>query len=837
MHVLKKPAALVALTLSSTLFAQPLGIIGGVDNTGSMPAYAALISSSGSVLPINTGLSSGHIDSVAINALGQGIIGGQDTSGSQPAYAAFVSPSGSVSPINTGLTNGEIFSVAINAHGQGIIGGENFITPFPYAAFVSPSGMATSITGLPTKGGIFTVAINDSNQGLIGGKNFSAAYAAYVSPSGIATPLTLDVPDGFIDSATINNVGEGIIGGEEIPFVLGPAYAARVSPSGLVTPIDTGVINGFILSVAINASNQGIIGGQAFFTPTTIYAAFVSPSGIATPINTGLSSGRINGVAINASGQGIIGGQDASGFQPAYAAFVFPNGVTTLINTGLSNGIINSVAINDFGQAIIGGQDLSGSQPAYAAIVSPNGVPTPLNLGLSNGIINAVAILPLLTHIPTETLNGNNLIFANYINNHAPQDAFYFAPAFFDGTLAQALESAAPTRNAISLYTASSNLFYLTTSLSNHLRNRYVQKKRGSSASHLASSKSEFWKSEDEFLASMYFPKKKRASEIPNRNAETPNEVPETAQIPNEVREIQPLEEEYKKKHVFRKVDEKTNSIWIEAIGASAYQKAQHQTPGFHPSSGGAILAFDGKTSEHTRMGVGAAYLFTHINEKHRAGHSNINQEDLFIYGSWENKKFYVDAALLGGLFQIHQVRQIHMTGFDFKSKSHPHGWQLLPHMEFGYHTTPQYSVHLTLNPFVMVDWANAWQHRYKETGTGPFNTEQKSHYSSLLRTEISLRLYETLFFETWDLILQEKAGYVNVHSFRTGKVTAFLVGSPGSFTVSTLTGGQNLGVGEFAMIFAPHHSGYPITTIFYQGEFGTQYQSHQVALELSWDF
>ena len=136
-----------------------------------------------------------------------------------------------------------------------------------------------------------------------------------------------------------------------------------------------------------------------------------------------------------------------------------------------------------------------------------------------------------------------------------------------------------------------------------------------------------------------------------------------------------------------------------------------------------------------------------------------------------------------------------------------------------------------------MVDWANAWQGSFKEKGTSPFNVGQKPQHSSLLRSEVSLRMYETVFFDAWDLIFQEKAGYVNVHSFGAGKVNAFLVGSPGTFTVTTLTGSQNLGVAEFAMIFAPHASGYPTGTIFYQGEFGSKYQSHQVALEVAWRF
>ncbi len=195
---------------------------------------------------------------------------------------------------------------------------------------------------------------------------------------------------------------------------------------------------------------------------------------------------------------------------------------------------------------------------------------------------------------------------------------------------------------------------------------------------------------------------------------------------------------------------------------------------------------------------------------------------------------------LLGGAVQIDQVRKTRMTGFSFRSSSHPHGWQLLPHLELGLKknlcdqsATSQFD----LNPFVMLDWANAWQESYKEKGNSPFNAAQHAHYGSLLRTEAGLRFYETLFFESWNLGIQEKISYVNTQSFHAGRVNAFLVGSPGAFTVETLSSAQNLGVAQVAMSFDPLNACYPMTTLLYQGEFGEQYQSHQVNIELAWQF
>jgi uncharacterized protein with beta-barrel porin domain len=807
--MLKKYLVLVSTLMCSFANALqlPMGILGGQDNSGLMPAYAALIYPNETVFPLTLGLSNGQIHGVAMNALGQGIVGGGDFSGSQPAYAAFVSSTGIVSLIPLNLPIGFIKSAGINVEGQGIIGGQDLSgAGVGYAAHVFVNtGMATPITLPPSVNNIEIVAINASGLGIIGGQDGSGptatAYAAFVpSTTTVANRVTLNISQGNIVAVGINNSGKGIVGGQDSSGST-PAYAAFVFPNGNVTPIAGLPASGGIFTVAINNSGQAIIGGQDFSGSTPAYVAAVAPDGSATTVTQGLpSNGAVFNVAINSSGQGIVGGPNYdTGF--AYATFISPNGSATPISLGdLTSGVINRVAINDAGQAIIGGVNAGA---AYAAIVSPNGVVTPLSLNLPAGTIISIAILPLLSHIPTESLDGNNLIFANYINTYAEENAFYFLPAIFDGTLNSALESAAPTRNAFSFYTVSNNLFYLTTGISTHIRQQrslknfsLVENSQISAATIPI----------DELQASLYTRKRKTAA---------PTCATELSE---------------KKKH----------SFWFEALGAISHQKAQSQTPAFSPTSGGGLFAFDSKVSKNTTVGAGAAYLFTHIHEKQGAGHSDINQEDLFVYASWDNRSWYVDGSVLGGFFQIDQVRRIHMTGFEFKSSSKPNGWQLLPHIEAGYNCTKPtcaQTFEVRLNPFVMLDWASSWQESFKEKGSGPFNAGQKHHHASLLRTEVGIRFYETFIFDSWSFSLQEMGGYINTQTYGTGKVNAFLVGFPGAFTVETLKSAKNLGVGQFSIIVTPLNTYYPNTTFSYQGEFGVGYQSHQGMLELAWCF
>jgi len=831
---------------AGALQAEPIAIIGGQENTETPDpiSYVALVSSTG-VTSALTGpalpVGDGYINSVAMAPSGAAIIGGQDNTETPDAtpYVALVSPTG----VTTALTgpalpmgDGYINSVAIAPSGAAIIGGQDSaitLNDTPYAALVSPAGVTTALTGpaLPMGDGyINSVAIAPSGAAIIGGQdiNSTAPYTALVSPAGVTTALTgpaLPIGDGSIYSVAIAPSGAAIIGGQDHTNTA--PYAALVSPTGITTALTGPALpmgDGYIVSVAIAPSGAAIIGGQDS-NSTAPYAALVSPTGVTTaltgpalPVGAG---SQIHVVAIAPSGAAIIGGQDYPDMMNAtpYAALVSPTGVTTaLTGPGLpmGNGQILSVAIASSGAAIIGGQH--NTTVPYVALVSPTGVTTaltgvalPTGEGQIYGVSVIGALVPLLSNIPTASLSGNNLIYANYINEFASQDAFYFVPAVLDGTLAAALESAAPTRNALSLFTASNNLFNLTTSFANHIRNQSgsrVRKNKGrvvQTSNTSAVSEAKIYESEEQLLASVSLMKSKSKK---NSKVQDGKRSPYT--------------------------------IWFDAVGLLAHQKAQSQTPAFKPSAIGAILAFDAMVGEDYRVGGGATYLFTHIHENQGAGHSNINQEDVFVYASWDNQSFYVDGLLMAGPVQITQVRNIQMTGFNFKASSDPNGWQMIPHLELGYNNRNLYrakSVELLVNPFAMLDWANAWQGSYKEKGNGPFNAAQKAHHSSLLRTEVGLRVFENIFFDSGNLIFQEKGSYVNTQSFGAGKVNAFLVGSPGSFTVETLASAQNLGALQLSMIFDPLNACYPTSTIFYQGEFGMQYQSHQVNLEFAWSF
>ena len=765
---------------------ETFGIVGGTDLTGAPFAY--LVQSGGSfsaqLLP-SEGL--GAVGGVAMNGSGTGLIGGS-------GFAYYTYPNGTLSPRLFSVPGIMVNSVALNNSGIGLMGGTsggkaNAVFVYPNYSF---SPLLLSVPG----GAITSVAINDNGVGLVGGDNSTDAIAYLVFPNATLSSQLLSghVTGGQVNSVAINPSGTGILGGTD---GVTNAFAYFVSASGsLSSQLLTPPINGAVNSVAINASSLGLVGGE--FVGTGPFAYLVYPNGTLSPqLLPLLGVGTIQSVAINDAQTGLIGGDD--GFNPILY-IVHPDGsLSPQLLPAQSGGTVRSVAINMFGAGLAAGGD---GLNTFTYLVAPSGGITAIYPSVS-GQINGVAMIQALSQIQTECLGGNNLTVAKYINKYAPEKAFYFLPALMDGTLPHALESVAPMRNAASLFTADNNLFLLNQGLSRHLRDLRHVRLYDWSLSQKNTAANE-WSEEDGLEASLDW--------SAHVAMDDQNESPSSFDL------------------------SRPYTLWTEVIGAFSYQKEEHQTPGFDPITGGMIAAFDAQLNRHTQVGGGVLYTYTHIHQHRGSGDGHINQEYLFAYGLWGNRHFYVDGALWGGFFEIHQVRKIHMTGFDFRSVSDPWGGQLSPHLEVGGDFYP-WACWLTMEPFAMFDWANAWQRSYKEKGSGPFNMGQKSHYSCFLRSEIGIRFYEEILFGSWRLTFQEKAAYANKKPFGVGTVNAFLVGSPGAFTVETLSTTQNLGIAEFAMIFEPEDLTYPFGTIAYQGEFSVPYQSHQILLELSWSF
>ncbi len=678
-----------------------------------------------------------------------------------------------------------------DSHPAAIIGGQGNA---PYAAFIMPDGSIQNILGLPPTGLTFRVAINFSGYGLIGGTNGLNAYAALVSPKGILTPVPGLIAPGEIYTVSINKWGNGIVGGghqiSNIPF------AALVSNVGKATPLIGLPASGLIYGVAIEKSGFGIVGGVGPLN--SAYAALVSPYGTITPIAGLPTTGAIYWVAANKSGTKFIGGQSGSN---NYAAFVAPNGFLSPVG-GLQPGLLYSVAINNRGEGIVGGA--SANLP-YAALVAPNGSSqTIAGLPTGTGIIYNVA----LNDSGTGLIGGfsSNIPFGAFVRPDGtllPLKKLPSGPGFVDGL---ALHSAGVgivggvSANVpfTALVAPNGNLTYLTglpnqgeiNSIAISLLDNLVPKAIGPF---------------DSFANTQFA-----------------------------------LSNTLTQHNLFRKFDcncdcqtECGSSIlWFAPFGNYVHQKSRGKIPSYSNNIWGALLGFDYNYCPEMVFGGALAYAQNKAHLFHDFGNADIHQESAVVYVTYETPCFYFNAALWGGIFQGSTKRKSFTI---ITSKASPRGWNLSPHFEVG--MPFQTNACSIVEPFIAFDCANNWHTKYRERGSSGFNIVLKNNHSSLLRSELGLRLYQSFQYTWGNLLIEEKGSYVNRTPLKRN-TRAYFIGSASTFDVETCsTISQNHGLAEIHLECTPICYGDFYTALDYQGEFGSSFQSQTFALTIGKSF
>lgn len=520
-------------------------------------------------------------------------------------------------------------------------------------------------------------------------------------------------------------------------------------------------------------------GKKAYVADSSAGAVFYidTATNVATEISSGLFSFPY-GVAISPDGKTAYIADPG-----AQAVFYIDTATNTITDTvefdcDFPNWAINTVAISPDGKSlyVAGGNDSNiwhiniGAKTA-TLVTNTSGTPY-------NSPTCPATLFPL---IPTSTLSGNNLKLTNYLNENAPYSVIRLLVPLHGDTLDNALEMVAPTRNAFSTFASQIAQVSMSHLLSYRTRNQRWNRQKTNPASIAAAL----------------------------------SEGPLLADAGNRMRGGKSTPE---KKDLDR-------SVWLGAFGVYAREKAQSQTPEFTLGSGGAILAWDYSGVYPYPIGGGIAYAHTHVHEDDQFGHANVNQGDLFVYATFPVSDFYFDTALWGGYYHTKNSRVVSFPGFNGSAHFSTHGWQFTPHLEIGYDYRSDW---LGVEPFTSCDFVSCWEHKGQETGASHFNMGQKGRYCSLLRSETGVRVEEIVTYDWGQLTLMEMGSYAYQKAFHTGSIQAFLVGSPGSFTVTTLTGAQNLGVIELEALFIPNYKKSTYVSLNAHAEFGSQYQAYQ---------
>lgn len=743
-----------------------------------------------------------------------------------------------------------------NSEVFGIIGGVSS-TPggVPYLALVNSDAEATAVTGeIPNTGFIRGVAMNEYGYGLAVGNQPSGigGYAAFVSPDAVATQITGSYPppsNGIITGASINNSRYAIIGGRDNGNNLG--YAALVSPDGETTAISGFTANNAnIFTVDINESRQGIVGGIDNLNP---YAILVSPAGVASSLTGSelpTGSGQISSVAINNSGYAIIGGKDneSGGNYDPFVALVSPAGETSALSGDTPTGLgeIVSVDINDSRQSIIGGGTTTNG--FYVALVSPDGNATAI---FGDGVPG------ITSDLRSVAINSTGAgIAGGYDENSAPY-ATIISPSGEATRLTGEVPVAVGEIASVSISDSGIGLIggYEKSGTNPNEQstyqaliapNGYATKLTGDilpipdtgevlavaikeAISEMVDPNS--FGAGNAFASSLFSLStvvlKNHIRKPDQRGSKVDENNPQlsalTADATDKIyyagKPNSPMDQKY--------------AVWLAPFGTYERIKKHDAFPTIRDRSIGALLGFDYNGWEEGMIGGGFAYAFQDVHYSQDLGKGKVNQELATIYGAWYGPYVTIEAALWGGLYQFRNYRKT--LGF-IESKSTIHGWLFAPHLAI--EAPFKMSDSFLITPFVQFDWVNNWQGKVREHGKSGMNLRIGSHYASVLRSEVGLRLtqYKEGAYGTFKF--EEGASYVNQAPFNAKKVSTYFVGSASTFDVQLFDDKvQNIGALYLGGWFIPNNLNIPEFGVNYQGEWGNILFSQTLSLEMTYRF
>jgi uncharacterized protein with beta-barrel porin domain len=597
---------------------------------------------------------------------------------------------------------------------------------------------------------------------------------------------------------------------------LGTGTLAMQSGTTLDVGASISASNSISLAAAANlqvssgtATLSGALSGSGGFTKTgsgTLVltrnnSSYTSASTISTgelKVNDALGSSLNISTGGRLSGTGTVGAITCAGIlAPGNSIGMLSSGSVTLTSTSLYLVEFDAAAatsLNVTGTAALNGaleitQD-KGSYPGqgqYTIIQTTDGLSGAFAtielhnlLGFQVSLEQTDTALLLLYHNNLSSLSGNALRVANYLNQYAPISTLDLLNSLTGHTLSKALNSVSPARNAFVGFANNQNALSLFRLTSSHLDTlRSIDKVAP----------------QNEFLSALMAdacgtirtPPKKRSS----------------------------------------------YSTWVSGFADFSHVAASEQNPSFGFNAQSALVGFDYRTASSNLIGFSLGYLHTHLSDDHNAGHSTTQSGFLSLYTNLSAGSFYFEPALLGIYNKNSNTRHISFPGFSANAHADLSSWQFAPHLEMGYDISQNWGEIL---PFASCDYALNWQCGYTEIGAAPFNAAQNAKMSSLLRAETGLKFIESFAFSSWTLFVKEKASYIFEKPFGT-QVTTFLTGLPANFAVTALN--QNLNLGSFGLeLFAEIGASSPYGLTFsYDGEFGSNYFSNEIAFTFSKSF
>lgn len=273
--------------------------------------------------------------------------------------------------------------------------------------------------------------------------------------------------------------------------------------------------------------------------------------------------------------------------------------------------------------------------------------------------------------------------------------------------------------------------------------------------------------------------------------------------------------------------------IWLQGFGNYSKQKSTARDLGYQNKMGGSLIGVDYKLRPDLFVGFAMGYDQSRIKWSESISEGKVKDYLASLYSTWFWDKFYLNASLTGSYNRYNIRRRMKFVTFDRTARGRHDGYVLAPSLEIGHGFTLMNGFEVV--PFIRGDYIRIHERGYQEKEAGALNLHIRKRTNTSLRTEPGLNFYHHIKREEGIYTTKVKLSYVNKHPLKHGKITANLVGQPGSFLASGSNKTQHQVSPGLALDYKAT-SGFFISAA-YDTQLGAKYKAHEISLKVGTKF
>ncbi len=282
-------------------------------------------------------------------------------------------------------------------------------------------------------------------------------------------------------------------------------------------------------------------------------------------------------------------------------------------------------------------------------------------------------------------------------------------------------------------------------------------------------------------------------------------------------------------------------TIYFGPIGTLGNYLTKHGQEGFRYWTGGAMLGFNYAFSE---FGIGSSLTYEHTHEKikHHGGHSDTDEVDLFLYGSYVPRSLpqFAATAIVGGGYQWNSFPRV--TGFnnDLVDKGFPRGWDFTSTLGVQYtFMNPPFSglpCGFQFVPLADVQYCYLSIDGYREHRAGMFDLRYKEQHTKSLKLDLGFLANYTFVTPTTTIRPQLTLKYRREFLYKREKTVSRLVNLDKPYVTSYIKA-PNLNTAEATFDLLTMFYGRYGIDIFYNFEWNSWFHDHTAYVNGTFSF